>query len=432
MKTTDREAIESARSAFNNLTETQQKLVTNTDKLAAVEAALAAAEKAAADEAAASKVEEQIATLPEAEEVKVTDKGAIESARVAFNDLTETQQKLVENIDKLVAVEAALAAAEKAAADEAAASKVEEQIDALPEAEEVKVTDKEAIESARAAFNGLTETQQKLVANIDKLAAVEAALAAAEKSAADEAAASKVEEQIAALPEAKEVKVTDRETIESARSAFNNLTEAQQKLVTNTDKLAAVEAALAAAEKAAADEAAANEVIELIEELPAVGKVKVSHAGQIEAARTAFNALSNDQKLLVINIDKLEAAEAKVDALISVEKAAQTLNLVFADKTNAISKSPVLRIPNDTEKVTYKIRNTQIDKPDYDAKIVKSYDGRQITIERPSNWLFTVTVKGTVTVTVTSKSDSSVKKDIAFNLTIPENGNGPVTFNKIP
>ena len=64
-------------------------------------------------------------------------------------------------------------------ADHEAAQVVADLIDGLPAPEEVTLEDTEAIAAARAAYEGLTEEQQKLVGNVDRLLACEEALEAA-------------------------------------------------------------------------------------------------------------------------------------------------------------------------------------------------------------------------------------------------------------
>ncbi len=122
-------------------------------------------------------------------------------------------------------------------ANRLAAQAVEEEIEALPPADQITTADKEVIEAAKASFDSLTASQQSLVENKDKLTAALAALAAAEQKIADEAAAKAVEEAIEKLPAADKVTAEDKEAIEAAKAAFDKLTEAQQALVTNKAKL---------------------------------------------------------------------------------------------------------------------------------------------------------------------------------------------------
>lgn len=57
------------------------------------------------------------------------------------------------------------------------------------------------------------------------------------------------------------------------------------------------------------NEVRAEEVIELIETLPAVNLVKVTDKEEIEKAREAYNLLTEEQKNLVTNVAKLVAVE---------------------------------------------------------------------------------------------------------------------------
>ena len=67
-----------------------------------------------------------------------------------------------------------------------------------------------------------------------------------------------------------------------------------------------------AADQLAADQAAAKAVADLID---AIGEVTLSSTDAIEAARTAYDALTDDQKALVTNYAVLTAAEAKLEQL---------------------------------------------------------------------------------------------------------------------
>ena len=344
--TTDKEAIEAARAAYDDLTDDQKALVSDeaAKKLADDETALAAAEKQAADEAAAKEVEDKINALTEPAKVTTADKDAITDARLAYKALTDDQKALVsaDALKKLSSDEAALAAAEKRAADEAAAAPVNEQINALPAPEDVATTDKDAIEAARAAYDQLTDDQKAYVtkANVNKLADDEAALAAAEeaaaKKAADEAAAKEVEDKINALPAADDVATTDKDAIEAARAAYDQLTDDQKALVSEeaAKKLADDEAALAAAEEAAAkkaaDEAAAKAVSDLIDALPAAEDVAVTDKDAIEAARKAYDQLTDDQKALVSE----EAAKKLADDEAALAAAEEAQNFVKGDINN--------------------------------------------------------------------------------------------------
>ena len=185
-------------------------------------------------------------------DVTAADKAQIEAARAAYNMLTDDQKAKVsdETLEKLTAAETALAAAQKEEADTTAANTVATAINALPASNAVTTADKDAIEAARAAYDALTDDQKAKVDTdtLKKLTDAEEALA---KATADKAAADAVTAKINALPAAAEITAADKAKIESARAAYNTLTDAQKAYVDDAtmQKLTAAETALAAAEK---------------------------------------------------------------------------------------------------------------------------------------------------------------------------------------
>ena len=255
------------------------------------------------------------------------DKADIEAARKAYDALTDDQKAKVtpETLKKLEDAEAALAAAEKDVADQAAADAVTSTINDLPAADDVTTADKADIEAARKAYDDLTDDQKAKVTpeTLKKLEDAEEALAAAEKEEADKAAAGTVEEKLNNLPDPENVETTDKEIIEAARKAYDELTDDQKAKIPEEalKKLTDDEEALAAAEKEAADQAAADDVIALIEKLPAAKDVKTTDKAAIEEARKNYDALTEDQKAKVSDetLKKLTDAEA---ALAAAEKEA--------------------------------------------------------------------------------------------------------------
>ena len=209
------EAIDAARAAYEALTEAQQAEVTNYDKLTAAEARLA-------DLKAAKAVDDMIDAIGE---VTLESEEAIAAARAAYEALTEAQKAEVKSYDKLTAAEARLA-------DLKAAKPVDDMIDAIGE---VTLESEDAIAAARAAYEALTEAQKAEVKSYDKLTAAEARLA-------DLKAAKPVDDMIDAIGE---VTLESEDAIAAARAAYEALTEAQKAEVKSYDKLTAAEARLA-------------------------------------------------------------------------------------------------------------------------------------------------------------------------------------------
>ena len=106
--------------------------------------------------------------------------------------------------------------------------------------------------------------------------------------------------------------------IDAARKAYEELTDAEKALVVNYGTLTTAETTYAtlkyAAEQAAADLAAANAVIAKID---AIGTVEYNDdcKAKIDAAREAYEELTDAQKALVTNYDVLTTAEANYEKL---------------------------------------------------------------------------------------------------------------------
>ena len=271
------EAITAARAAYEALTEAQQTQVTNYDKLTAAEARLT-------DLKAARAVDDLIDAIGE---VTLESEEAIAAARAAYEALTEAQKAEVKSYDKLTAAEARLA-------DLKAAKPVDDMIDAIGE---VTLDSESAIAAARAAYEALTEAQQAEVKSYDKLTAAEARLA-------DLKAAKAVDDMIDAIGE---VTLESEGAIDAARAAYEALTEAQQAEVKSYDKLTAAEARLAVLKPA-------KPVEKLID---AIGEVTLGSESAIAAARTAYDNLTEAQQAEVKNYDKLTAAEAAYARLLA-------------------------------------------------------------------------------------------------------------------
>lgn len=296
-------AIQEAREAYEQLNVRQKKLVTNYEVLEAAEAALVVAKENAA---AIENVENLIANIGEVTATSGS-KRKIDRAREAYNALAPELQTQVGNYEVLTAAEARYAELAGAAEDAAAAQPVIDLINAIGT---VTLNSGARIEAAEAAYAQLTESQQALVTNYQTLvAARETYNALVAESEGNQQAAQAVIDLIAAIGD---VTLESEDEILAAREAYNKLTPAQQALVTNYAVLTNAESALAALQKDAADQAAADAVELLID---AIGEVSLDKEDEINAARDAYNQLTNDQKRLVENLAVLTAAEAQLSVL---------------------------------------------------------------------------------------------------------------------
>lgn len=293
------------RAAYEALSETSKQNVTNYQKLLDAEAGVASFKKTA-------DLSVKIAALPSVYRATLEDVEPIKSVQEIYESLTQEEKDrltvneynklmaLIEKIDRL---------------NQAAAEKVIADIAAIGPIDEITLESAKQIQKARAGYDALNKYAQYIVeyakpVNYYTLLDAEVKLkelqdAAAEQERIDRAAAAAVDNLIDAIGE---VTLESKQAIETARAAYDNLTPTQKTYVTKLDTLTAAEAAY----KALVDRKAADDVTEKINE---IGKVTLESKTAIEAARAAYNALTNDQKLLVENYDVLTAAEAELARL---------------------------------------------------------------------------------------------------------------------
>ena len=184
-------------------------------------------------------------------------KKAIDEAKKYTND-NVAEKEVKEAIDTIKAAKVDAGEGKKEADNTVVANEVADAINALPDGDEVEVTDKEKIEAARKAYDALTDDQKAKVPadTLKKLEDAEKALEEAEKEAADIEAAKNVTDAINALPASDKVATTDKAAIEAARKAYDALTEDQKAKVPaeTLKKLEDAEKALADAEKNTSDD----------------------------------------------------------------------------------------------------------------------------------------------------------------------------------
>ncbi len=109
------------------------------------------------------------------------------------------------------------------------------------------------------------------------------------------------------------VTLDSEDSIVAARETYNGLPASAQAKVTNYNKLVSAESDLAALKAPDTDKAAADSVVSTID---AIGTpVTLDKSDKVEAARAAYDALTDAQKALVTNYNTLVEAESTIDAL---------------------------------------------------------------------------------------------------------------------
>lgn len=338
--------ITTARKAYDSLTREEKRYVSNYDVLLKAEEQLAALKKEKADKEAADAVIAQIDALPTAENVTLEHQEAVDAARDAYSKLTDDQKKLVskETTDKLERAEKKIAQL----LEEQAADLVLEEMNALPSKDNLTLDDEVALAGAEAHYNALSDAQKeylngKAPESVAKLGELRTQLEKLKKDAADKAAADAVTEKLNALPSEEDVMFQDEAVLKQAREAYDALSEDQKKFVSGEayDKLEKAE------KKLEALKAEAEAVTKQIQELPAVGDLKLEDAEKVSLARSAYDALNADQKRQLTEngvLDTLLTAENQISLLErekeEAEKVAQQINslpevkeLKLADKT---------------------------------------------------------------------------------------------------
>lgn len=366
----DRGKVQTARNAYNALSTTQKKSVTNYSKLTDAESVISKLETDEANKAAANKVVALINSLPNV--ISISDKTAVESARSAYDDLSPSQKNYVSNYNKLLAAEDAIKTLEK---NRLAAQPVINLINDIPTS--ITLNSKDAIVAARNAYNKLTSEQKQYVTNYSKLTAAEEAIATLEaeeqERAKNKAAAQPVVDKIDKIPYP--VTLESKDIITAARKEYNLLTSAQKGYVTNYSRLTAAEDEISRleAEKRAeeASKAAINAVIAKINKL--TNDLKLSDKNVVEEARQAYEALTPVQKNDVINYGDLVKAEKTIAALEALEKANEE-DKVSANKVIELIDSISNEITLDDKAEIESIRNAYDKLTGNQKQMVTNYD----------------------------------------------------------
>ena len=358
--------IKAARTAYDALTDDQKKQVTNYDVLQKAESELSDLQKADA----------VVTKIKNIGKVTLKSESKIKQARTAYNKLTDKQKTLVTNYD-------VLEKAEKDLADLKAADQVSKNITNIGT---VTLESEDAIKEARTAYDALTDAQKELVSNKD-------VLEKAEKDLADLKAADQVSKNITNIGT---VTLESEDVIKEARTAYDALTDAQKKLVSNKDVLEKAESTLKELQDAkAADVKAAEEVTNKIS---AIGDVTLESEDAIKEARTAYDALTDAQKELVSNKDVLEKAETTLKELKDAKD---------ADDAKAAATPKSITLSN-----TRYIYNGKVQKPHVTVKNAKGEVIKGYTVKYAGNCKNV----GKYKVTLTFKGDYNGTKTKTFKI----------------
>ena len=175
-----------------------------------------------------------------------------------------------------------------------------------------------AIDAAKGVAGSDTAAQNDVDAATTAITTAKTKAEAAKKDVDDTTEANKVSDLIENLPAKEAITKDDSTKVDAAKAAYNALTGDQKKKVSDANKQKLSDA-IAAIEKDKADTEAANAVIAKINALPATDAITSADKNAIEAARAAYDALTEAQKAKISDTvkNKLKAAET---ALVAAEK----------------------------------------------------------------------------------------------------------------
>ncbi|ARF18014.1 S-layer homology domain-containing protein [Sporosarcina ureae] len=215
------------------------------------------------------------------------------------------------------------------AADKAAAAAATAKVTALPAVGSLTLADKADVDAARAAYEALTATQKGLVsaATLETLKNAEAKIAELVAASEDGKKAQAAADLITALPAVADLTLADKEAVNDARTAFDALTEDQQKLVEQTakDALVAAEDKIAELEAAApveftftsAESYYTNDVTQAlgIKSVDVAGTIATSDIGKVTTVTLIAQPEEADQENTVVDVK-----DGKFSKIILVNK----------------------------------------------------------------------------------------------------------------
>ena len=259
-----------------------------------------------------------------------SSKKDIKAAREAYDALKETHKAIFnkDTLRKLLAAETGSGnSIEKAMAA----------IDAIPAADKLTMDDKAAVEKARTLYDSLNDEEKSVITNYSKLTEAEAKIRELEKQQEqkdkDKKVAEKVIADIDALPSSSELTLDPYvlQLLDRVQAEYNALTDAQKALVTNYSTLQYLRNLIPDLKAAAA----------VVDKIKAIGEVTSDNYLKKQAlvveARTAYDALTADQKKRVTNYAELEKAELFISRQSTDEKVAYVIS--FIDELNITTSS---------------------------------------------------------------------------------------------
>lgn len=282
--------VEAARAAYDALNDEQKSLITNYDYLVQSE-----------------NVMEVVLLINEVPKpIMPADEAKINAARAAYDDLEEAAQPRVGNYEHLTLAEAALP--------------VVLEIDELPAPEDILLADTEQINKVKADYDALTDAEKEYVGNYPDLEAALARIAELWQQVNDALA---LLEQVYAKRN-DPLYPADNDLITAAREAFDALNADQQNYIsTNYPHL------IAELENA-------EQIMEVVLAVDGIPKpLMPSDEDALKEVNEAYDALTPEQQARVGNYENLEAANDAMVVVLMIDAIPDPIMIEYTEQIEA-------------------------------------------------------------------------------------------------
>lgn len=303
---------------YDALSDEAKQQVTNSEKLFEALQEIDKLQDLEQQKQLASKVVQLIEQLKQIEEVTLADENSVLQARASYDALSMQAKVYVTNIEKLEQLEQQLIHLKGEETLQQLAYHVSQQIEALPAVEDVTLENQEKVNDARQAYDTLDQAAKVYVVGLSKLVALEERLETLQDEAKQnewKELAKAVDDCITALPSITDLQLQDQQQIKNARILYELLTNEAKAYVTQIEVLEALENQLIKLEQEQRLQEEANVVVQLIQSLPTLADISLQDKDKIEQVNIAYNALSQEAKIYVSNIDQLYQLQQKLTQL---------------------------------------------------------------------------------------------------------------------
>ncbi len=320
----DKEYIESVRKEYTEAQEAVKKLIANVEILETAEHKI---QVLLNEQKLADIVIARIEELNK--EITLADTAIIAEIREDYESLPTGSKDLVYNIGVLKNAETKIENLKSEYENaEKSVLKYRSELEKLPQVEQIKLSDKDAVAGVRTLFEQLNEIAKTLISQEEnqKLIVLEERIKELEIKEQDKVNAAYVEELIQSLE--KTIAYQDYALIREARKEYNNLSIYGKSLVSNLETLKNAEIAHAEVlEKV-------SNVLNLINKIPE--ELTLKDKPSVVSAREAYDKLLPDEKTAITKweLSILVFSEEKMERLETIEKHEVLIN--FSNQVKAL------------------------------------------------------------------------------------------------